>query len=451
MPEPDFVDTWVTLEEGPMLLALVGVWLLTCLLFAGRGRGTVPAGSAAGRLRRMRYGLARGLNWVAKAYGRWVGPVAATVATVASFTFLTTVPSALGTQLRLQAVARTDDYTFAAEKIEADLAAQVVSELYGQIKEEMPPDYQQALTIRLPAQVVRTRQQADRLVVPLKESDPAAARRLAREESRIQQVRDLPDRSVVDAPRGSDPVDIPTDLTAGQAAAAREQAEAKPPDNHAEIINDSGKEILLQLEKVASEPGWSGLQDLVGSRFPLAAPMIDALADACDKQLQEVLRRKVPALVQQLMDKTTDIRSSIAAAAKDIVASVDVPRVVGDHVTDAARLAADRQATLAYLDGLEDRLKRRADIVDGLIRPTDDAEFGRNLNRVLGSSDKPLQTGVVDDLRRTMLNPGSPNRNATIVKHNAAVAIHSLGVRGLPMITKADIRAALPLCGCPRG
>jgi hypothetical protein len=444
-----FFDTWGKLKEGPMLLALVGVWLLTCLLLARRGRGTVHAGSPAGRLRRMRHGLAGALNRVAGAYARYSGPVAATLATLASFTFLTNVPGALGTQLHLRAVASTGEYTYAAEKVEADLTAQVVSQLYTQVKNAMPSDYQHALATPLPAQVARTRQQADLLVVPLQESNPAAARRLAAEESRIHNVQDLPDRSVVHAPRGSDPVGVPHDLTTGQAAAAREQAGSQLPDDHrVEIINDSGKEVLLQLEKVASERGWTSLKNLVSSRFPLAAPMVDALAEACDQQLQETLRAKVPALVKQLMDKPSGIKSSIAAAAKDIVATVNVPNLVRDHATDAAHLAADQRDTLEYLKGLEDQFELRADIVQGLIDGTD---FDGGINRVLGSSDQPLQTGVVDDLRKTMQTPDGLDRNAKIGKHNAAVAIHRLGKSGLPMITNADIETALPLCGCPPG
>jgi hypothetical protein len=444
----DFFDTWIKLKEGPMLLALVGVWLLTCLLLARRGRATVQAGSPAGRLRRMRYGVARALNRIAGAYARYSGPVAATLATLASFTFLANVSSNLGTQLRLQAVASTDDYTHAAEKVEADLTTQVVSQLYTQIKNAMPPDYQQALTAPLREQVTRTRQQADLLVVPLKESNPAAAQRLATEEGRIHNVQNLPEQSVVEAPRGSDPVDVPHDLTAGQAAAARGRAELDPPDSRVEIINDSGREVLLQLEKVASEQGWASLKELVSSRFPLAAPMVDALAEACDEHLQETLREKVPALVKQLVGRASDIKSSIAAAAKDIAATVNVSNLVRNYATDASHLAAGQQATLAYLQGLEDQLKLRTDIVEGLI---DGYDFDASINRVLRSSDRSLQAGVVDDLRRTMQAPDSSGENAKIGKHNAAVAIHTLGNRGLSMITKADIQAALPLCGCSRG
>lgn len=446
--------TWIKLKEGPMLLALVGVWLLTCLLLARRGRGTTHASGPGGRLRRMRYGLARALNRTAGAYARYSGPVAATLVTLASFTFLTKVPSNLDTQLRLQAVTSTKNYTYAAEKIEADLTAQVVSQLYTQIKNATPADYQQALTVPLSAQVARTRQQADRLVVPLQESNQAAAQRLAIEESRLQNVQNLPDQSVVDDARGSDPVDVPHDLTVGQAAAARGQAESDQSDDRVEIINDSGKEVLLHLEKVASEQGWTSLKNLVSSRFPLAAPMIDALAEACDEQLQATLRGKIPALVKQLTNKASDIKSSIAATAKDIVATVDVSNLVRDHATDASHLAAGQQVTLAYLKGLEDQLKLRADIVQGLTMSANDAQFKSNIDRVLGSSDQSLQTGVVDDLRRTMQAPDSTDQNANTIRSNAAVAIHTLGTLGenkLRMITKDDIQIALPLCKCPPG
>jgi hypothetical protein len=460
----EFYDNWIKLREGPMFLALAGVWLLTCLLLARRTHGPRHTDRAeyadfwwglpehgpqhadhAEKPLPARYRAAQALNRIAGFYGRYSGPVAVTLTVLASFSFLTNVSSVLGTQLSLQAVTSTEDYRFAAQRIEADLSSEVVSQLYARIKATMPAAYQQAVArpSPLPDQVDAARQQADQLVVPLAQSSPADAQRLAGEESHAADSQGAPDQSVIDAPRGGDQVDVPhdLDLTGDQTAAARDQAESDSTDNRTEIINDSGREVLLQTEKVASEPAWNSLKDLVSSRFPLAAPMIDALAEACDEHLQDTLREKVPALVQQFADKTADIGESIKAAAKHIVATVNVASLVGKYATDAAKLIAGQQDSLTYLTGLEDRLQQRNQLVQGIV---DGLSFDDNINQVLQSSDRGLQTGVVDDLRATMQSP----TGGEIEQHNAAVAIHTLGSDGLPIITRGDIDAALPLCGC---
>lgn len=443
-----FYEKWIKLKEGPMLLALAGVWLLTCLLLARRPHGPRHPKTAAAPLP-AGYRAAQALNRIAGFYSRYSGPVAVTLAVLASFTFLTNVSSTLGTQLRLKAVTSTEDYRFAARRIEAHLAGEVVSQLYAQIKSAMPPSYQQAVTTAnpVPGQAAATRRQADQLVASLAQTSPADERRLAGAENSANGAQNVPEESVIDAPRGNDPVAMPQDvaLTVDQAATARNHAESDKSDDRTEIINDSGREVLLQTEKVASEPAWASLKDLVGSRFPLAAPMVDALSEACDKHLQETLREKVPALVKQFADKTADIRTTIKAAAKNIAATVDVARLAGKYTTVAANLVAGRQDTLAYLTGLESRLQSRNHLVQGIL---DGFVFDDNINQVLQLSDHDLQTGVVDDLRATMLAPGSIDETQ---RHNAAVAIHTLGSRGLRTITRQDINAALPLCGCHGG
>ncbi|HEX5402196.1 MAG TPA: hypothetical protein VFX16_07840 [Pseudonocardiaceae bacterium] len=445
----EFYDTWIKLKEGPMFLVLVWVWLLTCLLLARQARGRRHT-NAADEPPSVRYGVAQALNRTAAFYGRYSGPVAVTLTVLASFTFLTNVSSALGTRLRLQAVVSTGNYRFAAQQVEADLSSAVVSQLYAQIKSAMPADYQRAVANRdqLPDQVAVTQKQADQLVVPLAQSSPVDAQRLATEKSRAGDFQNVSDSSVIDASRGDDPVDVPhdLDLTVDHAAIARDRADSYFSDNQTEIISD--EEVLLQTEKIASEPAWNRLKDLVGSRFPLAAPMVDALAEACDEHLQETLREKVPTLVKQFADKTADIRTSIGVVANHIVATVNVAKLVSKHTTEAEKLVARRQDSLTYLSGLEERLQLRSDLVEDIISGF---IFDYNINRVLQLSDQSVQTGVVDDLRATMRSPGGMDQNAKIGRHNAAVAIHTLGSDGLSIVTQDDIDAALPICGCNGG
>jgi hypothetical protein len=200
------------------------------------------------------------------------------------------------------------------------------------------------------------------LVVPLTQSDPADARRLTLEANAARNVLDAPHQSVVNAPRGDDPVDLPHDVdpTGEQTESAEQRAGSSLSDEGStEIINDSGREVLLQMEKVTSEPAWSGLKYLVSSRFPLAEPLVDALAEACDEHLQDTLREKVPELVKQFMERTGDIKASISTAAKTVTPTVNVPKLARTYATAASNLVAAQQNSLKYLSGLDRRLERR--------------------------------------------------------------------------------------------
>jgi hypothetical protein len=79
----EFYDNWIKLKEGPMFLALAGVWLLTCLLLARRVHGPQHADGADEPLP-ARYRLAQALNRIAAFYGRYSGPVAVTLTVLAS-------------------------------------------------------------------------------------------------------------------------------------------------------------------------------------------------------------------------------------------------------------------------------------------------------------------------------------------------------------------------------
>jgi hypothetical protein len=144
------------------------------------------------------------------------------------------------------------------------------------------------------------------------------------------------------------------------------------------------------------------------------------------------------------VNKASDFRTAIAAAARDMVVRVNVSGLIARHATKASHAAADQQARLSYMKALEDQLGLRADIVDNLLTASPN-DFYQNLARVPESSDHVTQEGIVDDLR-SIIRPDNPANKG--IKQHAAVAIHYLYMLELPAVTEADNRAALPICGC---
>jgi hypothetical protein len=438
----EFYDSSIKLTEWQLFLVLVGVWLLTCALVARRGR----------HLKQTRYQVAQALNSGASLYGKYSSPAAVVLTVLASFTFLTNVSSALGTRLELKAVASTEDYRFAAKRIEADLGSQVVSQLYQQLRSDMPADYRQALADTsdpVSDALGNVQSTASSLIAPLAQSDPAAARRLSDEENAAKHADGAPLDSLIDAPRGNDPVDIPHELgmTPDQADAAKSRAESDSDDNRDEIVNDGRHEVLIQIEKVASEPAWNSLKDLVARWFPLEAPLVDALAEACDEHLQETLSEKVPGLVEQMSDAAVDMRAAIASTAKSIVAKVDVRALAQNYLAAASKLVTAQLARVSYLNSLDKHLQLRSDTFENIIDADSQDDFENQIADISRMSDHKLQTEVVDDLRVAMLN-GLDDDPGGIGRHNAAIAIHMLGSDGVSAVTDEDIEHALPLCGC---
>lgn len=475
-----FFDRWIKLGDWPLLLVLVGAYLVTCLLLAWRDRVTRPAGPVrdagsrgrrspqpagrAGQMERIRYGAATALRRVVEAHGRYSGPAGAALATLASFTFLVNIAAPFGTQLRLQAVDNTRSYRYAAQKIEVQLeeqlATQVVSLLYARIQAAMPSGYRQILPEDpFRQQVANIQQEDQQVVLPLRESDPAAWQFVAAEQARIRQLQSLPGKSVISSPQVVDAVvAVPDDVTAREAAAARDPDSPDHGDNRVELISDSGKEVVIQMGNAVSATFWDKVKEQVRNQFPLAAPMVDALSDSVSTQFQDTLQQKVAPLVAEVISKVGDVPGSITATARKIADSVNIRKLIRRYAADAARMTAQRRATLARLNGIANQLQQRADLVEGL---TTGLDFDTSITKVLTLSPS-LQSEVVNDLMAMIQSNADQTRMEQVyqqdyyvegdpvtLQENAAHAIQHLA-SGLPgIITPADLSIADANCGCP--
>jgi hypothetical protein len=433
---------WIRLNAWLLFLILLGVYLVSCLLLAAAGE--------------IRYRVAAWLRRIAEVHGRYSGPAAVTLATLASFTFLVSVAAPLGTQFRLQAVEDTRDYRYAARAVLTELDNQAAAALAAGILAALPAGYRHVWSAApLQQQVAAIRHQETLLPVPLSQSEPDAARVVASEEALIHRTRDLPAQSVVHADPAPDPAAAPGDVTGGQAAAGRDWARSSPAG--VVLLDDDGKDVVLQAGTVVSGPVWDKVKELVKGRFPLAAPIVDVLSAAFGDQLQETLYQQVTPLVRQVMGGSGRARASIAATARRIVATVNVSALVRGHVADAARFAAERQAAVADLTDTATGLQHQVQLVGGLIASADAAGFEAARYQVT-VANASVQKGVVsqlmgtiqasdDDLMRLMTAydvTGDP----AVLRMNAARAIRHLSPDLPKTITGADLAVAEAHCGC---
>lgn len=450
-----FYDRWIKLDETTMFGALAIVWLVNCLLLTGTRYPHTRADIAAPP-----YRLARALNRAMAFYGRYSGPAAAVLAVLASFTFLSTTSDSLGTQLHLRAVASTQDYRYAARRVEADLSDAVVRQLASDITNALPVAYQQALRAN-PWQTVTTIQQdmADLVddALPAGEASHVTAEENAT--SRAGDAPDNPERVTAADENDSPDVAGDPDLTTGQIADARAAIESDPTDEWDKVLDDSGRELLFQVEKVASAPAWNSLKAVVTRWFPIAGPLVDALADACDERLQDLVREQVPDLVTQVATKTTDIQASIGDAATRIVADVNVSALVREYGPAASTSATHQQAALHDLSDQTRSLLSQDVVTDIIGSETDtdqitsdghieysitsakDAEY---ISEVTELSDPALQQDIVARLRTMMHTPQEPDRAI------GAQAIEDLGP-SVAGVTQADLAYGQPYCGCSPG
>lgn len=351
----------------------------------------------------------------------------------------------------------TRDYKYAVQKVTTDLDTQVISLLQAKIQAAMPASYRHVLSAPFQERAASIREQSSLLPLPLGQSDPDAVRVLAAEKARTRRLQNLPGQSVIDAPRGPDPVAGRGDVTAGQAAAARDWARSDPADDHIELASDSGKEVVLQAGTVVSGPFWSKIRALVKDRFPLADPVVDALSEVVGDKLQESVYEQVAPIIRQVMSRVGNVQARITSSAQDIVAKVNVTKLVRGHTADAMRLASRRRATLVRLTNAADWLEKQADLVEGVAVIEGMSDFDSGLSDVRLASTQ-MQIEVVDDLvamaqasdqeLEGMMQAYNASGDPIVLKRNAAHAIQYLAPDLPAIITGEDLSIADDNCGC---
>jgi len=118
---------------------------------------------------------------------------------------------------------------------------------------------------------------------------------------------------------------------------------------------------VLQLGNTVSAPFWDKVKEQIRNQHPLFAPMVDALSDSVNTQLQDTLHQKVTPLVNEVFSKAGDVAGSITAAARNIADSVNIPKLIRRYAADASRITAQRRATLTQLTAIADEQQQRVD------------------------------------------------------------------------------------------
>lgn len=425
----DWFDTYVKMQEWQVLLLLAGVYLLTHLLVAWNEAPTTPR-PFQGRL----LPPARVLNRVAAAHGRFAGPAAATLAALASFTFLSQTVAVAGNRLRLTTESDTKNYQNAYERVEEELTTQVTQDLYTRIVAEMPLDYQESLHANTGTVITKIRDWEHHQGRPLL---PEQEQRVGAAEEKL--------KNVTVTPAAADTPPPPGDVTHAEVEAARDWASRAPDvDAKVELLDDSGKSAFLQTEKVAADSAWKLAKDTVAKHFPLGAPIVDALGDAYSAVVQEKIRAAIPPIINLIERRLPGVTDAIRKAGEAIVNAVDVKAVARAHAGEAnasVRRASAERAALEEVHNTQRQTLTREYVEHLLSRDIPTVE--KAANRLIDSRDGDLKRTVVQELSG-LLHQGGENRGY------AARTLKGLYPHLPELIDAADFKLAVKYCICRR-
>ncbi|MET8357476.1 hypothetical protein [Micromonospora sp. NPDC005171] len=340
-------------------------------------------------------------------------------------------------RVQLAAEWTTDDYQHAAAVVEERLAAQVLQQVVGALREQMPTDYQQVLAGAVAVQVVTELERIRAADGDRSRDDPV----VATEEGRVARRTGLPDRSVITVSGDAPALPTPGDLTGEDAATARRWAEAAPPVAPTSVATDGGKEVLVQMPKIATElAAWKRLGDWAQDHHPAAKPLIDALAEAFDTQLQDRLRAQVPPLVRKISARSGDVQAAMSTAVRDLTATIDIPAIARRYTAQARSGVTAAQKTLSALTTRRQQSTARAALLTELLQ-------GSTHDRALtdtANATEAVRRAVVAELRSTIdTTTASPD-----LRRAAAVTLHNLSGRGVREVTATDLAKAVRICGC---
>jgi hypothetical protein len=350
------------LEERYLVLVLLAVWLVTCLL-AAAGAPRVVAGW---------------LNGIVRGYARYSGPVVATVTALSLFTLLTGTASTLRGQIDVSWTA-DEDYQHAAAVVEEQLTAQVLDQVVAAMRQQMPSDYQQLLAGSISVQIAVELERIRAADGEQARDDPL----IAAEQDRASRRAALPSPSVITAYGDIPPYQAPDDLTRDDAEAARRWADIVGPAAPTSLATDAGKDVLIQMPKVATE--WAVWKEL-GNTYPEAKPLIDAVAEVLDAQLQDRLRAQVPPILRKISARSGDVQTAMSTAVRDLVASIDIPVIVRNHADQARQAVA---AAREVLKALTTKRQRAEGHQGPLFRGRPEARGDRPVKRIVTTVSVP--------------------------------------------------------------
>ncbi|WP_370972462.1 hypothetical protein [Amycolatopsis sp. cg9] len=340
-----FFSENLKLSEFSVFAALIGVYLLTCLLLARRADG-------------WRGRAAAGLGRAADGYTKYSGPAAAGLATLASLSLFGMQLGVPATDLQVKFKVAQQGYAEVTRKIEADLTQRVAGKLYGKVEASLPQAYRDALAVRrteLAGLTEAARSSAESAKSGYDVGLPAVDEAVRAETSRGRQVDALVPEVRVD---GSRPREAPPGITPEQVAAAGVAVGARPAEPGIDLVADGRKKVTLQVEKVATERILAVTKPVTDA-IPILEPLVQAFAEAADKTLQDRLGPLYDRLAEIALRSPRDFAAAVDREAAGLVDRTDVSRPAAAVAPRAVEAARAFQASVSTLRAAPGRLGQK--------------------------------------------------------------------------------------------
>jgi len=357
-----FADN-LKLTEVEVLAVLFAIYLLSCVLLSRWRRGGARAGAAPGTGRRTRFRerLVVTLHRVVDVYGKYSGPIAAGLATLASLTFFGMQLGEPSDDLRLRVKVVQEGYAEIAERTQAELSERVSTKLYAKVKSRFPMSYRTAL--RLPARIedlaVDVQHHVDDVESRHGVQVPTVERALQRATATagIEEV-DWPENElrVDDDGRRSA---APGSTTGDQVEAARDNLGSRQRPQGIELISDGHKRVTLHVEKLVGERVVMLTRPLTEA-VPILDPLIQAFAEVADTTLQERMEQAYDRAMDAAMRNPEDLEAIVEREARAVVADTDVEPVVERAAPQAEQQAEKLKQTASMLEEAKPLIDRQA-------------------------------------------------------------------------------------------
>lgn len=345
-----FFSANLKLSEAKVLIVLLVVYLLSCALLSRRGE---RAQRGSGRRR-----LVAALHRMTGFFTTYSGPVAAGLATLASFTFFGLQLGTPAEELRVRVKVIQEGYAEIAEKVESELSERVAVGLHEKIRNGFPSSYRRALaeSHTVADLVGRVRQRADEARSTYGIRVPAAEAAI-RKAVRAGGLGDTEQRVRI---AGTDRAAPPADTTLEQVRRTRSTMNLHDRPGEIDLVEEGRRKVVLQVEKLVSERIVALTKPLTEA-VPLLDPLLQAFVEAVDKTVQDRIGQAYDRAMQTAMREPRNLDAVLEHEARTLVEETNVEPFI-DHVAEQAReLAAEQRRTLSALKKGESLIDRRVE------------------------------------------------------------------------------------------
>lgn len=348
------------LNEFTVFVILVVIYLLSCVLLSSHRRRHPAVAADPGMITRstLRERLVAGLHRTVEVYGRYSGPLAAGLATLASFTLFGMQLGEPGKDLQLRLKVAQQGYAEIVGKTESAFAERVSGGLYDKIRDSFPKSYRTALT--LPARINNVagsvRQSAAHARSTYGISEPAVERTLRESTVRTSKLHRLESRvRVTGTPHRTG---APESLTPSEIDSARKTLDVRRNGTGLQLIREGHRNVTLQVEKLVSERITALTKPLIDA-VPILEPLLQTFTEAVDKTVQERIGSSYDRIMRAAMRDPGAADRVVAREAKAVVAETNVEPLVERAVPRAEQRATNLRRTLSSLAASSRTIDRR--------------------------------------------------------------------------------------------